>query len=553
MELFAVSRTVSIPSDSNRANKSRAEIKNPVSLARLILDHANQPLSLRRVPPIFLVGQGATDFAYEHGMSVLPPEFLVSPAARDRWRKWRDDLERAERNRQREEAQRYGISHIPSESDMIQYQDHKAEYEQARQAHVQAMKAGVWNEAQPISPPPSDKIHARDRSSSPSQSASLNSMEASDDTRHTTPDSPQSYIDPYGPPGMLDSSSTNPFANSTQKMPTPHTLGLVGSHSSSDGGVMSQRQSRSDIDLSDLHDPDHEPLMHMQQSPRFSRWNDGSSGSDSDSTTVALNLRSLKQSPILSDREGLQNATLFPYSGDSDENTSKSSTPTSQMPSNATGNRSQIPAGPHHVNDGSNSDDEDDDDDDDITDTVGAIAIDLYGNIACAASSGGIGMKHRGRIGPASSVGTGAAVHVADKDDPDRVTVATVTSGTGEHMTTTAAAHVCSQHVYQSWRKISGGRYEDCTEDEAVKAFIDNDFMGHPSVQRSHSTGAIGVLSVKSTKDGAYLYYGHNTDSFALASMHSNESKPVCTMSRSKGNGIVAQGGRMIRNRKRKA
>ena len=47
---------------------------------------------------------------------------------------------------------------------------------------------------------------------------------------------------------------------------------------------------------------------------------------------------------------------------------------------------------------------------DHITDTVGAIAFDNFGNIACGASSGGIGMKHRGRIGPAALVGTGATV-----------------------------------------------------------------------------------------------------------------------------------------------
>jgi len=188
-----------------------------------------------------------------------------------------------------------------------------------------------------------------------------------------------------------------------------------------------------------------------------------------------------------------------------------------------------------------------------VTDTVGAIAIDIYGNIACGASSGGIGMKHRGRIGPAALVGIGAAVIPVDPDDPDRTTVATVTSGTGEHMGTTMAAGVCSDRIYQDLRKAAGGGYDQvATDDEALKGFIERDFMGHPSVKQSHSSGAIGILSVKKTKDGAYLYFGHNTDSFALASMHSDESKPVCTMSRNKGNGQIAQGGRAIRHRRRR-
>ena len=63
----------------------------------------------------------------------------------------------------------------------------------------------------------------------------------------------------------------------------------------------------------------------------------------------------------------------------------------------------------------------------------------------------------------------------------------------------------------------------------------------------SNSAGAIGILGMKKTRDGVYLYFGHNTDSFAMASMHSNEEKPLCSMSRSSGNGSIAQGGRMIR------
>jgi len=77
-------------------------------------------------------------------------------------------------------------------------------------------------------------------------------------------------------------------------------------------------------------------------------------------------------------------------------------------------------------------------------------------------------------------------------------------------------------------------------------------------------------MAVKKTKDGIFLFFGHNTDSFvrcfdsssvarkadldfqALASMHSEDRKPVCTMSRSTGNGAVAQGGRAAKARRYK-
>ena len=37
---------------------------------------------------------------------------------------------------------------------------------------------------------------------------------------------------------------------------------------------------------------------------------------------------------------------------------------------------------------------------------------------------------------------------------------------------------------------------------------------GHPSVTGSHTSGAIGMMAVKKTKDGVFLYFAHNTESF---------------------------------------
>lgn len=90
---------------------------------------------------------------------------------------------------------------------------------------------------------------------------------------------------------------------------------------------------------------------------------------------------------------------------------------------------------------------------------------------------------------------------------------------------------------------------------------------GHIGVKNSHCQAAIGIMAVKKTKDGVFLFFGHNTDSFvstitlpgvlhrlnfaqALASMSSEEKKPVCVMSRSNGNGSIAQGGRAYRHRR---
>lgn len=80
----------------------------------------------------------------------------------------------------------------------------------------------------------------------------------------------------------------------------------------------------------------------------------------------------------------------------------------------------------------------------------------------------------------------------------------------------------------------------------------------------SNSAGAIGILGVKKSVDGVWLYFAHNTDTFvrfsaeipcaqlmlelqAIASMGSDDSKPKSLMSRSKGDNRIITGGRSIK------
>lgn len=46
-----------------------------------------------------------------------------------------------------------------------------------------------------------------------------------------------------------------------------------------------------------------------------------------------------------------------------------------------------------------------------------------------------------------------------------------------------------------------------------VQAYV-NLLLGHPSVKHSHCEAAIGVMAVKKTTEGIYLFFCHNTDSF---------------------------------------
>ena len=496
-----------------------AEIKNPISLARMVHDHTMDPLTLRRVPPNLLVSQGATDFAVEMGMSILPHDALVSPAAKERWIRWRSDLRSAERKSRKSGAH-------PScwkIRDTVVPEDERSQ-ERMREQHTHDLLVNYPSLLQSPSPPHSDDLlydQGENASSNPSLPPSEQSSSSwvSSDEQIATPDtSDQAALAADVRPHTATDASRNAFINSTQKVPTLQQY----------RDTRTVRDATYDRIMEDTQMEDVGRGSMLGASPRKA-WADGS-GEESDSTTSAQTVKANPFDELYADPVDASVTDMPPKPAD------------------------PVPHQPEE---------------DHITDTVGAIAIDSWGRIACGASSGGIGMKYRGRVGPAALVGVGAAVIPIDPDDPDQTCVATVTSGTGEHMATTMAATVCAERLYQGVKKSRGGEYEMCTEDEALHAMIDNEFMGisslwtskktltdsmpgHPSVKHSNSAGAIGILGVKKMRAGIMLYYGHNTDSFAMASMSSEDDRPVCSMSRSNGNGQIAQGGRMVPPRRNK-
>ncbi|KAK4696574.1 taspase, threonine aspartase, 1, partial [Lecanoromycetidae sp. Uapishka_2] len=393
-------------------------IRNPISLARAVLEHSTKELSLRRVPPNLLVGQGAVDFAVENNLPTIENEYLVSAAAGERHARWKLDLSKVENA---EESESDGDSDVLTAKSCSQKLSLASD-------HVSL--TGCWNESQPYSPrataadPPHEEPSMEAIAESTKQRSLWSSNEPSNDGQNSlklSDDEEESYIDSgaytFRPPTTL---------------PT------------------SRRSSGSDLRSEDSFEEDYQlPAPLMQPPP-----------------TRAVSPSSTAD-PRLSGR-----VPIIDIIAKRDRRS------------------------------------------DDITDTVGAIAIDTFGNIAAGSSSGGIGMKHKGRVGPAALVGIGTAVIPAEPDDKERVSVATVTSGTGEHMATTIAAGTCASRLYSSTRKTRNGHSESTDDDSAMGSFVERDFMGHPSVKHSNSSGAIGILGVKKTVDGVCLYFAHNTDSF---------------------------------------
>ncbi|KAJ5952253.1 uncharacterized protein N7479_010666, partial [Penicillium vulpinum] len=360
-------------------------IRNPIMLARKIYDKSNVQMGMSRVPPNFLVGEGAKDFAWEHGIVIMPEEALISPVALERYQVWASEVNDYEHETRGEEMDPWVRRPITPLDIRIERLEHGSE-------------AG----AHPA-------------------------CNVADEEIRTLPD-PSLFADVKGRPVAS-------LENQTQKKAK-----LTKSHL---------------------------PVQPV--------------------------------SSLTSFRDGSPDAAEIEQDGE-----------------------------------------------DSITDTVGAIAIDKYGNIAAGSSSGGIGMKHRGRIGPAALIGIGTHVIPQDPTDPDGTTCAVVTSGTGELIASTLAASTCAQRMYYSQKMGDNGVFTQVMEEEALTGWMKREFNEHTAVSNSILFGALGVLIVKKNNSGIELYFAHNTDSFAIASMSSNAKRPSCLMSRG-SRGTIAQGGCRIK------
>ncbi|PWW73317.1 N-terminal nucleophile aminohydrolase [Tuber magnatum] len=174
------------------------------------------------------------------------------------------------------------------------------------------------------------------------------------------------------------------------------------------------------------------------------------------------------------------------------------------------------------------------DNEDLVTDTVGCICVDRWGNVAAGSSSGGIGMKHRGRIGPAALIGVGTWIAREGQS-----VVAATCSGTGEQMAHTLIASKAVNRIIAMEDEIEG-----------LKNSIEEDFMGSRIVKESIMSSAVGIMAVRIDKDSSKgrikFFYGHTTDSMVMAHMTPSMKDPETVMSRNRNNPETCLGGKSI-------
>ncbi|XP_066291235.1 threonine aspartase 1-like [Branchiostoma lanceolatum] len=169
-------------------------------------------------------------------------------------------------------------------------------------------------------------------------------------------------------------------------------------------------------------------------------------------------------------------------------------------------------------------------------DTVGAVAMDMHGNVSAAVSSGGLALKQPGRLGHAAMYGCGCW---AVQESP--LSVACSTTGCGEHIMQTMLAKECAESILQ-------GDETNASLDRALKSkFLHSPFLRNVDKKVG---GAILLRceEVRGESEPAVeLLWGHTADSMCVGFMSTHHDRPQVRMSRlpagqRSGQAVVTEG-----------
>ncbi|KAJ3214691.1 taspase, threonine aspartase, 1 [Dinochytrium kinnereticum] len=162
-------------------------------------------------------------------------------------------------------------------------------------------------------------------------------------------------------------------------------------------------------------------------------------------------------------------------------------------------------------------------------DTVGAVAIDVLGNIAAGVSSGGVMLKSPGRVGHAAIFGSGIWASNPTRDSPG---FGCSLSGTGEQIIKTQLASKLAESLINT---VSGNTTEE------IQKVMDL-FLGSPLL-RNDSKKSAGFIALKVEEsiptdkmEGASLRaefcMAHTTESMCFGWMSGRQSSPKTKWSR---------------------
>ncbi|XP_051000693.1 threonine aspartase 1 isoform X7 [Acomys russatus] len=172
-------------------------------------------------------------------------------------------------------------------------------------------------------------------------------------------------------------------------------------------------------------------------------------------------------------------------------------------------------------------------------DTVGAVVVDHEGNVAAAVSSGGLALKHPGRVGQAALYGCGCWAENTGAHSPYSTAVST--SGCGEHLVRTILARECS-HALQA---------EDAHQ--ALLETMQSKFISSPFLASEDGVlgGVIVLRSCRcssepdSSQDKQTLLveflWSHTTESMCVGYMSAQDGKAKTHISRLPPGAVAGQ------------
>jgi taspase (threonine aspartase 1) len=162
-----------------------------------------------------------------------------------------------------------------------------------------------------------------------------------------------------------------------------------------------------------------------------------------------------------------------------------------------------------------------------LFDTVGAICIDCTGNTASGVSSGGISLKHNGRVGEVRVHSISLTVKAAQygsgcwsDSNPKKPKVACSTTGAGEQVIKAMLALECCRSLQQNQRV-----------DDALKNIFEGHFMelgASPPVEKRYG----GLIALKADNiDNVEFAWAHSTESMGLGYVSSHDLAPKVQLS----------------------
>ncbi|XP_041921792.1 threonine aspartase 1 [Alosa sapidissima] len=169
-------------------------------------------------------------------------------------------------------------------------------------------------------------------------------------------------------------------------------------------------------------------------------------------------------------------------------------------------------------------------------DTVGVIVVDQEGNVAAAVSSGGLAMKHPGRVGQAALFGCGCWAQNSCNANPYSTAVST--SGCGEHLMRTMLARECSSALQS----------EDAHQ--ALLEAMQNKFISSPFLASEDCVlGGVIVLRccrcAETSSDIQALLveflWSHTTESMCVGYMSAQDTKAKTHISRLPPGAVAGQ------------